>query len=395
MNLAAAELIAKAVLYEGYLLYPYRPSSLKNRQRWTFGGLAPAGGAGPTSLETQCLVRGDEETVIEAQVRFLHLLERHDPEMATPWEEAVERRVVAPDHRMGDLLGAGREIPFACPGSRGIDGKISRVQQPVAGVLELGADRMEEGLFRIIASVRNTGEASPPQDSLRSLMSTHLLLGARGGGFLSAIDPPEAFRASASACRNRGSWPVLVGPAGACDTILASPIILEDYPRIAPESPGDLFDATEIDEILSLRILALTDEERRQMGAADPRARALLERTEALGPAGLMKLHGAFRELPPSWAAGEPPGQGLASWKANGTVFEPGVRVRLHPSGRADIFDLVLEGRTATVESIEQDFEDRVLLSVTVDDDPGRDLGADGMPGHRFFFRPEEVERLP
>jgi hypothetical protein len=71
-----------------------------------------------------------------------------------------------------------------------------------------------------------------------------------------------------------------------------------------------------------------------------------------------------------------------------------GDRVRLHPRGRADIMDLALAGMSATVEAIEQDFEGRVYLAVTVDDDPGKDLGALRQPGHRFFFQPEEVEPL-
>jgi hypothetical protein len=71
-----------------------------------------------------------------------------------------------------------------------------------------------------------------------------------------------------------------------------------------------------------------------------------------------------------------------------------GGRVRLCPRGRADILDMALDGKAATVESIEQDFEGRVYLAVTVDDDPGRDLGALRQPGHRFFFRPDEVEPL-
>jgi hypothetical protein len=71
-----------------------------------------------------------------------------------------------------------------------------------------------------------------------------------------------------------------------------------------------------------------------------------------------------------------------------------GDRVRLRPRGRADIMDMALDGRAATVDSIEQDFEGRVYLAVTVDDDPGRDLGALRQPGHRFFFRPDEVEPL-
>ncbi len=71
-----------------------------------------------------------------------------------------------------------------------------------------------------------------------------------------------------------------------------------------------------------------------------------------------------------------------------------GDRVRLWPLGDADILDMALKGKTATIASIEQDFEDRVYLAVTVDDDPGHDLGVQGKPGHRFFYRPEEVEPL-
>jgi hypothetical protein len=74
--------------------------------------------------------------------------------------------------------------------------------------------------------------------------------------------------------------------------------------------------------------------------------------------------------------------------------LKPGDRVRLWPPGRADIFDLVMTGKTATIEAIEQDLEDRVYLAVTLDDDPGRDLGALRQPGHRFFFGVEEVELL-
>jgi len=74
--------------------------------------------------------------------------------------------------------------------------------------------------------------------------------------------------------------------------------------------------------------------------------------------------------------------------------IRPGDRVRLRPSARADILDLVLASKIASIETIEQDFEGRVYLAVTVDEDPGRDLGRMRQPGHRFFFAPEEVEPL-
>ena len=115
----------------------------------------------------------------------------------------------------------------------------------------------------------------------RTFCSTHAVLRTRDGAFASLTDPPEHLRAAAAECRNEGVWPVL-----------ASPIILEDHPQVAPESQGDLFDGVEIDQMLVLNILALTDEERDAMRAADPRTREILERTEALTPEQLMRLHG-------------------------------------------------------------------------------------------------------
>ena len=94
-----------------------------------------------------------------------------------------------------------------------------------------------------------------------------------------------------------GTWPVLIGEEGQRDTVLSSPIILYDYPQIAPESPGDLFDGAEIDEILSLRIMTMTDEEKQEMRQSDARARKILERTEALPEEQFLKLHGALRRL--------------------------------------------------------------------------------------------------
>jgi hypothetical protein len=79
---------------------------------------------------------------------------------------------------------------------------------------------------------------------------------------------------------------------------------------------------------------------------------------------------------------------------ANGVELRAGDRVRLHPLGRADILDMALEGRTATIEAIEQDFEERVYLAVVLDDDPGRDLGRLRQPGHCFYFGAEEVELI-
>jgi hydrogenase maturation protease len=245
------------------------------------------------------------------------------------------------------------------------------------GEVAVGAAPVSTGVLRLRVVARNM-TATAASDRARatgaSLASAHVLLGVTGGEIVSSTDPPPHLRDAADASANEGVWPVLVGPRGRRDVALASPIILEDHAQIAPESPGDLCDATEIDEILTLRILTLTDAEKAEARATDPRARAILDRAEALGPDALLSLHGALR--------------------AKG-AYRPGARVRLRPRHRADVMDLALAGRVATITSVERDYEGTTFVAVTVDDDPGKDLGAAGFPGHRFFFRTDEVEVLP
>ena len=183
--------------------------------------------------------------------------------------------------------------------------------------------------------------------------------------------------------------------------MLASPIILYDDPAIAPESPGDLFDGTEIDEILTLRILAMTDAEKREMASVDARARALLERTHALTAEDMARLHGVMRNHQSQDSEIEPPPMGgdhekprLVSLLESGRSLCVGARVRLRPKSGGDIMDIALKDKIAVVEAIERDFEDRIHVAVTLIDDPGRDLGAAGFPGHRFFFSQEEIEPI-
>lgn len=423
MNLAHVEPIADAILFEGYLLYPYRASTLKNRHRWIFGVLCPQstseaqGGIEPWSLQSECLLVGGADTEVEVVVRFLHPLRRDLGRLGQPaaelpasgaplqWvgslqvgdrlmeagEEASPVRIEPGPLRLGELEDGWVRRPFSCAARRDVEAirdeaglavaAFVREQERLEGLVELTAAPAGDGVFRLTVRVSNVTQtrATPAEGDrnvLHSFASTHWIVGVRGGELVSLLDPPPPLRAAAEACRNLGVWPVLVGARGQRDTVLCSPIILEDYPAVAPESPGDSFDGTEIDELLTLSILALSDDERLHMSAADERTRALLERTESLRPEQLQRLHGALRGPVP----------------AAGARLGPGDRVLLRPRGRADIFDLALAGRRATILSVEQDVEDRVYYTVTVDDDPGRDLGVEGKPGHRFFFAPEEVE---
>ncbi|MDQ6885012.1 MAG: hypothetical protein M3077_12405 [Candidatus Dormibacteraeota bacterium] len=263
MTPAKVDAIAKAVIYEGYLLYPYRTSNIKNQQRFTFGGVYPPA-FDLSTMQTQCLLTGGPSAEVEITVRFLHLVQNGD---------VVERTVQAPSGINFD----------------GLDGRV-----------EVARDEIRPGLTRLTVRIVNSSAVVPADrdQALRhTFLSTHTILSVREGAFPSMADPPEDFREAAAACQNVGTWPVLVGEPGEHDTLLSSPIILEDYPRVAEESPGDLFDATEVDELLSLSILSLTDEEKAQMRTVDERARELLARTEALTADDLLKLHGSMRGM--------------------------------------------------------------------------------------------------
>ena len=300
MNLGAVEKIADAVLYEGYLLYPYRASAVKNRQRFNFGVLYPRAycelqvGADAWEMRTECLVVGGASTAIEVKVRFLQLAARRE------WQEGRERDVCAPACGLESIVAEPFRRRFAFEG--GEDGE-GRVSENLEGEWELGAARLGEGHFKVTLSVRNgarlenAGGICRDEALLRSLVSVHSILRAEGGEFVSLLDPPEAFKEAAAGCQNAGTWPVLAGEEGQRDLVLSAPIILYDYPQVAPESAGDLFDGTEIDEILALRILTMTEEEKREVRDGDDRARRILERTETLPPEHFQKLHGALRGL--------------------------------------------------------------------------------------------------
>jgi hydrogenase maturation protease len=348
MNLAVVDKIAKAVLYEGYMLYPYRPSSVKNQQRWNFGVLCPkpyseaTKGSDAWTMQTECLVEGGPLTALEIRVRFLQLAARCIGELTEPvpellpgemlafrmvsrldvagrsyhpWQEAVEREVSLPLCNVEALartslsesfiFPAGKQFEYLRDDSGLITGVIIREQSALSGTVEVANERVGDSFFKVNVRIRNVTPFADAQQARRedallsSLVSTHTVLGVQDGRFCSLLEPPEHIRELAADCQNIGTWPVLVGEDGQRDTLLSSPIILYDYPQIAPESAGDLFDGTEIDEILSLRILTLTDEEKREMRQSDDRARKMLERTESMPVEQLMKLHGVLRNLRP------------------------------------------------------------------------------------------------
>jgi hypothetical protein len=307
VNRTLVDRIVNAVLYEGYVLYPYRASAIKNQKRWMFGGLYPPAwsaaqnGTDSASMQTECLVSGDDSTCLDVEIRFLHLLARGEGDDER--QEATERQVTIGRIKLAEIESPPKRIAFTFPASRESEGGVERTQEFIQGAVEVQSERTAPQLWKV--TIRSSNETplehlNAPSALMRSMASTHALLDVRGGQFISLLTPPEDLREIAAGCRNIGVWPVLVGQNAERDTMLASPIILYDYPQVAPESAGDFFDATEMDEMLTLRVMTLTDDEKSEMRAGDERARRILERTESLAPEHLMKLHGAIRGLRPA-----------------------------------------------------------------------------------------------
>ena len=349
MKLDRVKQIAEALLYEGYMLYPYRPSSVKNQQRWNFGVLYPPSWCDPqfgsdrSSMQTECLLKTDSSTRLTVKVRFLHIVERSIAKLAfpnselpetrepalefvdrleltgrvyQPWQEAVERELSYDDLDPVDFATMS-PLLFSFPEGSSIEylrneqgeaiGAIVRAWKAINGSVEIRSLSCHDDVVRITVQIENLtdtnptivfGSASRDKVLLHSLVSAHTILGAENGEFLSLLETPAGFEDSVAHCQNLGTWPVLA--TDNADAMLSSPIILYDHPQIAPESAGNLFDSTEIDEILSLRILTLTDEEKREMRQSDDRTRGILERTENMPEEQFMKLHGILRGLTPS-----------------------------------------------------------------------------------------------
>jgi hypothetical protein len=470
---AEARRVADAILYEGYLLYPYRGSARKNQSRFQFGVLMPPAYADvddcePSASQTECLLECPEDATVTVITRFLHLQRRQvetaggeegfravasvqvDDAEVTTWDEAAEREhwATAP---IAALLAGAVDAAFEMPGGESTElltdsagrtiGRLVRRQASLTGVVRLRAERLPGpyGTLRLRVAIENHTSQDGPlrrrEDGLRlALIATHALIHVPSGRFLSLTDPPEWAAPYAAACVNTATWPVLAGPEECRELVLSSPVILYDHPQIAAESAGELFDSTEIDEILTLRTLALTDDEKREARATDPRAAALLDRLDDLPPEMLERMHGAIRYLgaPGETGAGPPgaggpgtgqPGSGQAGtgWPAStsqdrsvpwwdpgsdasvspetdhiligGVRVARGSRVRMRPgTRRADAQDLFLTGRSALVEAVLHDVDGNVHLALTPEDDPAADLQRNH--GRFLYFAPDEVEPM-
>jgi hypothetical protein len=449
MNIDLARKVADTVLYEGYILYPYRASAQKNRSRWQFGVLMPGefAAADPSeraSAQTEYVMEAGDRVSLTVVLRFLQVQRRSvwrlsaggdfepvgslrvDGVTIPAWDEAVEREVsIVVDG--ATLSGPGLEHPVRIPGgcerevvhasTGGVVGRLARERRELRAAIVISATPVPgpHPALRLRIRVENrTQVACPPENRHLALpdalVAAHVICAVDGGAFVSMVDAPQWAAHAVAACTNVGLWPVLAGPPGHRDVLLAGPIILYDHPELAPESTGDLYDATEIDEILMLRTLALSDAEKAEARATDPRAAAVIDRTEALDVPTLARLHGTIRGMTPARADADEGTQEPPPWwdpgadasvspatdaiMVHGRRIARGSRVILRPGARrADAQDMFLIGRTALVEAVLLDVDDNPYLAVTLADDPAADL----LRGHgRFlYFAPDEVEPEP
>ncbi len=437
MNLDAVRRMADAVLYEGYILYPYRASAQKNRSRWQFGVVMPSAytAADPsegTVTQTECVLEHSGQPTVQIILRFLQVQRRTvEGSHAAAWDEAVEREIEFTVDR-AELLGAGCVKDFAVAGgedreplAEGGDpqagpgpGDTIRRREPLAGAVSVRATEIA-GPWRAVRlriRVENLSVADPvPQHREEALpwalVAAHMIISVSGGEFVSMTDPPIWARAAVAECENIGGWPVLGDPDGGRQVMLSAPIILYDNPELAPESPGELYDGTEIDEILTLRTLALSDEEKVEARATDPRAAALIDRVESMDAPTMARLHGTIRPPRPAFSAEarEPQGDpdpAVPWWDPDmdasvspdtdtvtigGQQVGRGSRVRLRPgTRRSDAQDMFLIGRIAEVQAVLYDVEDHPYLAVSLADAPDEDLRK--AHGRFLYFATDEVE---
>lgn len=427
-----ARAIADAVLYEGYLLYPYRATSSKNQSRWQWGVLGPPGAADAglgedDSLSADFLVDGAD--AITLTVRFLHLQHRQSErelgggrfecvdELCTPsgswltWDEAVECEIPFGPLRLDDLSEPS-SLPLAAPAATDVEpvqgDRVVRMRQQVRGTLTVGAER-DGVLRRVSVRVTNIGAAAADKgDAIaRSLIGTHIIAEAHHGQFVSLLEPPPSAAEAVSRCTRHRCFPVLVGPPDATDLLLISPIILYDHPEIAEQSQGQLYDATEIDELLTLRVMTMTDAEKAAARATDSRAAQIIDRCDTMPPDAMAAMHGVLRD--PHEIVSLIPGvpEGVGWWDpladtavcpeidavlVNGSRIACGSRVRLRPSRQADAQDIFLADRVARVTSVHEDVDGNQHVGVVVDDDPAADLHE--WYGRSLYFAPDEIEPL-
>lgn len=368
----SVEQLVDSLLYEGYALYPYTAGATKNATPTPHGIVYPPSYAeanpfAKALLRAEVVLEFRPGATVAGTVRFL--------QASGEGHQGVERAIELSPVAVDELIASPAGEDFRFNGEEELCGRVG-----------MRADPLGHGLARVKLCVHNRsdlaegGKADRPAALRSSLLSTHVVLRAKGGRFVSPVENEGPHVEAVAACENVNTWPVLASAED--DAILGASMFLPDHPRIAPESLGGLFDNTEIEEALLLHVQTLSDAEREEIASQDPKVREMVERAEQATPEEMIGLHGRLEMGHPQ--LGEP------TTTVNGRTIARGARVVLRPRAGGDTYDTILAGKDATIERIYVDYEDGVHLGVTIDDDPGQELMRD--TGRYLYFKPEEVE---
>ncbi|MBB4935019.1 hypothetical protein F4561_005913 [Lipingzhangella halophila] len=431
MSIERVSAVADAVLFGAQPHSPHRPPAARNQAGWQFGTLAPPGAPSedPNASRTECVVEVGTGTV-------LHLLVRYVPGwVCRPAGDDAGARAERRGNSTLQEVGAavpldgppgGREIPLALPdGARGAerDGSAGRHLTGLVTVTSTPLS-MPRRVVRVGVHVANrtpwrTGQERATRERVlrSSMVSVHTVLRVDHGVFVSHLEPPEWAAPAVASCRNKHTWPVLLGRPGERDLMLSSPIILADHPEAAPEGPGGPRGATGVDEIASPRT---TPHARRGGTRNRPSARPSAARTvngaDGIPPETLDRLRGTLRWLDgatawiPARRAEPAPGAelagapGAARWapaadsgtsRGAGEVAVPGgmavrgSRVRVRPDADpAAARAAVPRDATGTVAGIYVDVDGTCFLAVALDFGPAFCQER----GRVLFLHPDDVE---
>ncbi len=285
------EKIADAILYEGYNLFPFRKSALKNRKRFNFGIVSPQSWAENRENETyfqqtEALIFSEKEDFeISVKVRFLQIENQNDD-----WQKVLPRTVER-KFNSAEVLKEKSAFDFEFSTEENF--------REISGEIEIFAEKPEENPFKLNLNLSNkTDLENHFEENIlpSSFVSTHSILQIENGRFISLLETKKELEKYAKSLENIGVFPVLVGDKEKQNAMLSSPIILYDFPEVSESSFDNFFDGTEIDELMVLSILALSDAEKEEIKKTDEKAAKILEKLEKADAQDLLKLHASMTQ---------------------------------------------------------------------------------------------------
>ena len=297
------------LLYEGYALYPHRGPALKNKTPLPFGVVYPEAFCMQNKLmhcemQTECIVHGSADTTLDVTVKFLHVSNKAGHTKSS-WQ-GIEREINPGKLNIGSLTQSITILPFRFDKSD-IQKEIN-LFTAIEGCLIIHASEIPamQNAFRISVVIinstyiKNTESITVAEVMNMSLIFTHTILKTEMGQFISQQNPPAKWKDMIEQCQNLHTWPVLIDESN--NTMLSSPIILHDYPKINRGTAGKLFDSTEIEEALTLHVNTFTENEKREIIHRDEKLRTLMDNINEITSQQIGNPHDTLKDIDQKFA---------------------------------------------------------------------------------------------